>query len=156
MIETMSLLFIINMAAYVYTVHVFLFGAKGLRFLEYAKGVLLENDDVGEIDKLTKTDIPTVFDYLLSAKNMLYFIMVTMLVNMIMLSAIIFPVLFATNGWTITILAAGISNSFVIISFNAYRKMKMRINATCESYNVLIQSYQFVEECEEKDNDSSE
>jgi hypothetical protein len=155
MLETMALLIVLNITAYVYTVHVFLFGAKGLKFLKHAESVLLENNDVDEVDKL-KADVPVIFDYLLSAKSMLYFIMMTMLVNMLMLSAAIFPVLFATTGWNILMLAAGITNSFVLISFRAYRIMKININATCESYNVLIQSYQYISEYEENDNDSPE
>jgi hypothetical protein len=135
-------------------VYILLFSVKAVRFLTYAKNVMLENDDVEEAEILTNNDIPILREYLLSVKGMLYFIILTMGVNVTMTSFIIFPELYETSAWFIMKWLAAMTNASIILSFHSWGEIKAHINAICNSYNVIMESYDHIKEYEENGNDS--
>lgn len=139
---------VVNIAIMLYLTHVFFYNKKGLIFLNYSKDVIIENNDSEELEKLVKGDIPAYIETLHAIKGMLYFIFITLNINIIMIIFSLLPSLQTTMTWTVLIWTAAASNAFIIISFNSFIQLKRIINATCESYNVLIQSYEHVKEYE--------
>ena len=138
-----------------YSIHILFYNKKGLRFLEHVKGVMLENDDVDELAELTEEDIPVLEEQLYATKGMLYLASTTILINSIGTIFAVLPSLQVTTGWTIIMWTMALSNSFVMLSLFSFSKVKAHINATCESYNLILQSYEHIKEYEENNNDSS-
>ncbi len=161
MIDTGLLWFVVilviaNIWATVYSVRLLIYSMSGLKFLEHVYQILLKNDEAKEVELLTMQDAPIFAQTIISIRNVLYFIFLTICVNFVVGLFALFPVLMLTSGWTIIIWMAAISNAFVLISVRPFSEIKYFINATCESYNVLIQSFEHIKEYEENNNDSAE
>jgi len=155
MLGFILLLLLINIISFTYIVHVILYNVKGLHFLEYAKSFLLENEEIDEVKILVNNDIPLFKDYLLASKGMLYFVIITIFINMFIVLFVIFPIMHKPAAWIIITWTAALTNAFIILSFHSYHNIKVKINATCESYNVLMQAYDYIKEYEDDNNDSS-
>jgi len=151
-----GILVVMNISAVVYTMYTLTYSFKGLQFLEYAYDALRKHDENKEAELISTRDAPLFAGTILAIKNLLFFIMLSTLVNFMVGLFAFFPLLMLTGAWTIMIWMAAISNAFVIVSILPFPKIKHTINAICESYNVLIQSFEHVKEYEETNNDSSE
>ena len=156
MLEIVVILLIVNVISIAITINVLLYNIKGLEFLEYVKGVLSENDETEELETLTKEDIPLLYDSLLGLKGMIYFAFLTIVVNFVVILFVLFPELYVTTAWTVMMWVGAMMNATVILSFSSFAYTKAQINAICEAYNVLLESYKHMEEYEEKNNDSSD
>jgi len=154
MFKFITLLFIIDIFSFAYMAYILSFCVKGVRFLTYANNIMIENNDIREVEILRNSDIPILREYLLSVKGMLYFILVTMTINVSIIFFIIFPELYETIWWSIMKWVAAAANASIILSFHTWGEIKAHINAICNSYNVIIQSYGYIKEYEENDNDS--
>lgn len=154
MITFIVILLLANIMTIAYMISIMLYNAKGLRFLTYANDVLSENDDTEESEILTTKDIPILQESFQASKGMFYFSTLTLLVDLTILLFAIVPELQATIEWMFISCLAALANSFIIIAFPSFMNIKLKINVTCESYNMLIQAYEHIEEYEEDNNDS--
>jgi len=154
LITFIVILLLANIMTIAYMISIMLYNAKGLRFLTYANDVLLENDDTEESEILTTKDIPILQESFQASKGMFYFSTLTLLVDLTILLFAIVPELQATPAWLFISWLATLTNSFIIIIFPSFTKIKLETNVTCESYNMLIQAYEHIEEYEEDNNDS--
>ncbi len=161
MIETgllwfVGMLVIANIWAAVYSLRLLIYSMNGLKFLEHVYGILLKNEEPREVELLRTQDAPIFAQMIISIRNVLYFIFLTICINFVVGLFALFPMMMLTSGWTIMIWTAAIGNAFVLISIRPFSEIKYIINATCESYNVLIQSFEHIKEYEENNNDSVE
>ena len=151
MIEFVTLLIIFNIVSFVYVFHVLMYTVKGIHFLDYARNFFLENNEDVEVDCINENDMPAFHDHLLATKGMLYFLIITIMVNLTLMLFALVPELLVTTAGTITKWAAAALNAFNVIALRGFSMVKIDVNATCEGYNVVIQSYDYIEEGEEDD-----
>jgi len=156
MVGFIAILIIMNIVALIYIIHVLRYIVRGLLFLTYAKGILIKNEELNEVQKITDEDLPLFANFLLGTKGMGYFIIITIFINLITMLFGIWPeVTVTTITWALITGTVAVLNAFIIVSFNSFTSVKTAINAVCEAYNVLLQSYDHIEEYEENNNDSS-
>jgi len=153
LITFIVILLLANIMTIAYTINIMLYNVKGLRFLTYANDVLLENDDTAESEILITKDTPILQESFEASKGMFYFSTLTLLVDLTILLFAIVPELQATTGWLFISWMAVLTNSFIIIALPSFMGIKLKIDVTCESYNMLIQAYEHIKEYEEDNND---
>lgn len=149
------LLSVMNIMVMIYCIHLFRYHVKALKFLRNAVNVITENGELDELEDLTELFIPTYIKTKYATKGMLYFAYVTLMLNVTFFLMATLPSEQSTIIWSILIYPVVGSNAFIIVAFNSFIELKVNVNATCESYDVLIQSYKHVKEYEDNNNDSS-
>lgn len=149
-------LLIMSIVSMVQTFRTLLLNVKALDFLTHVRNVIIEKDDQKELIELEKTDIPILIYYVSGLRSMFYLINLSLFINTVLLMFLFSPVIYGTAIWNIAIWVAAGINSAVIISFRGVAATKQDINTICESYSVLIQSYEFVKEYEGKDDDRAD
>jgi len=138
------------------TFRTLLLNVKGLDFLTHVKSIIIEKDDKKELIELEKTDIPILLQYITELRNTFNLTYLALFINTILLMFLFSPVIYGTTIWNITIwIAAGV-NAAIMLSFRGVSATKQDINSICDSYSILIQSYEFVKEYEGKDDDSAD
>lgn len=152
MVIIITLLLIMNFAALIYIIRVFQNTLRGKDFLNYAKGMLSENDEFIEVGAITNIHLPLFEKFLLGTKTMMYFIVMTILINLITILFGIYPELAVSTAWPFITGVTAILNAFIIISFKLFINAKAIINATCEAYDVLLKSYDYIKEYTGDDN----
>lgn len=149
-------LLIMSIVSMVRTFRTLLLNVKGLDFLTHVKSIIIEKDDKKELIELEKTDIPILLQYITELRNTFNLTYLALFINTILLMFLFSPVIYGTTIWNITIwIAAGV-NAAIMLSFRGVSATKQDINSICDSYSILIQSYEFVKEYEGKDDDSAD
>jgi len=139
-----------------YVTNVLLLNLKGLKFLRDSKLKFIENDDEELAQEVTERAIPLLLYYNDGIRGMFYILFSTSIANFILLMLSTMPWLYGSFIWTFVALAAAALNAYILISFRQWIIIKRNINVICEEYNVMVQSYNFIEEYEGKDNDSTD
>ena len=145
-------LVVTNIAMVLYLTHIIAYHLESLSFLKYVNEIMVENGDEKESDKLIKNDIPLYVESTLITRGMLYFVISILNLDILLFIIPWFSLFQTTMIWDILIWVSVLSNSFIIITINYFRKLKIYINATCEANNVLIQSYEYLKESEDNNN----
>lgn len=151
----MMFVILINIVLIVYSINVFFYNKKGLWFLLYTKDVIIENNDEEELKELTETHIPEYIHLLEITKTTAWIVYMILHVNAVMLILTLFPSMQDTFLWYIMIPVIGTINAFNAVCFRSFAQLKIHINAICESYDVLIKSYEHVKEYE-NNNDNTD
>ncbi len=145
----MLLLTTIDILVIVYLIHVLKYNIEGLKFLVYAERVISENDDPEQLEVLTKKDIPLYVETIFAIKIMMYFVFATLNLGIVVFLFSSFPEIQTNILWSVISLIMLASNAFIIITIRTFMYLKISINSTCEAYNLLIQSYEYMKEYED-------
>lgn len=145
-------LVVVNTAIVLYLKNIIAYHLDALSFLKTSAKVMIENDDEPEHNKVIMEDIPVYLETSVITQVMLYFVISILNLDIVLFILSWFSLFQTTIIFDILIWVSVLSNAFIVITINYFRKLKIYINATCEAVNVLIQSYEYLKESEDNNN----
>lgn len=137
-----------------YMIYVFVFNVKALNFLQQARRVILEHDDIEEC-RAIESDIASYISSKGNVKSMIGIVFITLAVNLFTYLFAIIPQAQLTSEWQSIYIMSSIFTAYIMSTFSAYPELKSNINATCYSYALVLQSYKYVKEYEDNNNNDS-
>lgn len=146
---------VMNIGVIAYLVYIFKYHIRGLNFLIHAEKIISKNDEPEQLEIISNNDIPLYTETMYATKGMIYFVFATFNVNIILFLLSLLHGIETTTLWMILSWVMIGSNAFILISLNSFSKLKISINATCEAYNVLIQSYEYMKEYEDNNDNTN-
>lgn len=131
------------------------FAKRGISYLQSARQIIFENNDKEEFDNISK-DTSAIIETMPIMYYDTFLGFIVLCINIITYFFTLVPEAQLLHSWDILIYMASIGSAYIFLHVQAITKLRYTINGICGSYDIILESYKFVKEYEEKDNDSSD
>jgi len=139
-----------------YYMYLILYVKKGIRFLNNTKEIIFQHKDKEEFDKIATIDIPILINLKMVMYCEIFLTFILLSINMVFYLFTLVPESQSTNVYTFLMYISSIGTAYIFISSWKYFNLQYSVNAICGSYYIILESYKYIKEYEDKDNDSTD